>query len=88
LLLESFNYLSDNDLAGRKTGTQGLIKARNYLVEQLKKLKVPPYKNNFIHQFSLSNGTGNNVIAVIKGSKHLDKYIVLTAHYDHLPYSN
>jgi len=84
LLLESFKYLSNSDLAGRKTGTQGLIKARNYLIKQLTMLKVSPYKNSFTHEFTANNGTGHNVIGIIKGNKHFNKYIVLTAHYDHL----
>jgi hypothetical protein len=40
---------------------------------------VVEIKNNFIESYPTQN-----VIGFIKGKKHAEKYIVLTAHYDHL----
>ena len=87
-LLAYFRILASDKFEGRKVGSEGSRRAANYLVEQLKINKVLPFKGKFNHTFAFNKINsiiqGNNIIGEIKGKRFPDKYIILTAHYDHL----
>ncbi|CAM1334302.1 M28 family peptidase [Tenacibaculum aestuariivivum] len=88
LILNDIKVLSSDEFEGRKTGTQGATSAKNYIKERFKKLDVTPLLKNFEQPFTFNKGTETynaiNVLGLIKGTTHTDKYIVLSAHYDHL----
>ncbi|MCG8882320.1 M28 family peptidase [Tenacibaculum finnmarkense] len=88
VILNDIKVLSSDDFEGRKTGTLGATKAKNYIKERFKSLNVTPLTENFEQAFSFTNGTktykGINVLGLIKGTANTDKYIVLSGHYDHL----
>ncbi|WP_370407504.1 M28 family peptidase [Tenacibaculum dicentrarchi] len=88
VILNDIKVLSSDDFEGRKTGTLGATKAKNYIKERFKSLNVIPLTESFEQAFSFNNGTKNykgiNVLGLIKGTANTDKYIVLSAHYDHL----
>ncbi|SOS47913.1 conserved hypothetical protein [Tenacibaculum dicentrarchi] len=88
VILNDIKVLSSDDFEGRKTGTLGATKAKNYIKERFKSLNVIPLTESFEQNFSFNNGAktynGINVLGLIKGTKHSNKYIVLSAHYDHL----
>ena len=88
LILDDIKNLSSDEFEGRKTSTQGAIKARSYIKERFEKLGVTPLLNNFEQPFTFNKGTdiynAVNILGLIKGIEHTDKYIVLSAHYDHL----
>lgn len=87
-LLNHFQYLSSDQLQGRKFNTQANIEAQNYLIKQLKSLDVFPFKGAYRHSFNVrrynQNLTAHNIVGMVPASNLSDSYIVLTAHYDHL----
>jgi Zn-dependent M28 family amino/carboxypeptidase len=87
-LLRHLQFLSSDHLQGRKIGSPGSKLAQNYLVEQLAKADIQPLGKHYLAPFSIdgifSAVQGNNVIAMIPGSTYPDKFIVLSAHFDHI----
>jgi len=86
-LLEHVKILASDDFEGRRTGTNGAIKAKDYIISELKNLKVQPLSESFEQKFSFSSRKsdydGINILGLIEGSDYSDEYIVLSAHYDH-----
>lgn len=86
-LIEHLSVISSDRLEGRKIGTKGNIETQRYLRDKLIEIEVQPFKSHFLHQFNSGkskNKLGVNIAAVIPGREKSSKYIVLTAHYDHL----
>ena len=54
-LLEHIKILSSDDFEGRRTGTKGAIKAKQYIVDQFKKLNVLPLDETFEQDFSFTS---------------------------------
>ena len=87
-------YLASQELGGRYPGTMGDTLASEYIVSQLRDLKLKPIvkakKNKgFYQDFTYGKNvqrTTHNIIAVLPGKdkrmKH--EYIVVGSHYDHL----
>ncbi|MFD2166743.1 M28 family peptidase [Thalassotalea euphylliae] len=90
ILLKHVQYISAEDKKGRKTGTAEANLVAKYIAEKLTEFGVSPLKtqNSLLHQFSFkrnfSTRQGENVVGKIKGTKHPNNFIVLTAHYDHI----
>ena len=86
-LLKYLSELSSDGMEGRKFGSSGSEKAQKYIVSQLQRIGIPPLNKSYYHPFIkksfLDNTAGNNLIAIVNGQQN-SKYIVLTAHYDHL----
>ncbi len=86
-LLIDIKTLSSDAFEGRRTGTKGAEKAKNYIVNRFKDLNVAPLIENYeqAFMFNLQDRTYNgiNVLGLIKGQTHPNKYIVISAHYDH-----
>ncbi|WP_397364385.1 M28 family peptidase [Olleya sp. R77988] len=82
-LLENIKELSSDKYEGRRTGTEGAKKAKNYIVNQFKTLEVKPIKGSYIQPFAFGNYQAENVLGLIKGTENNRKHIVLSAHYDH-----
>lgn len=89
-LLNHLKTLSSDAYEGRGTMQEGNIAAQDYIINEFTKLKLLPvtggYKMpfNFLHPFRKTKMTGTNIIGKIKGKKYPNKYLVITAHYDHL----
>ncbi len=89
-LLNDIRYLSSDELKGRLVGTPGNITARDFLVDQLRIAGVEPLVENYLQPFTITrrNDTNkiacNNVLGLIRGRIYSDKYIVLSAHFDHV----
>ncbi|MCC5905630.1 MAG: M28 family peptidase [Balneolaceae bacterium] len=90
-LLSDVKYLASDELQGRKTGTDGNRKAREYIKERFLSLGLNTFGESFRQPFEHSNPrTGDlfedaeNLIGYIEGSKNPARFIVITAHYDHL----
>lgn len=86
-LLQHLRTLSSDGFEGRRIGTKGGIKAKQYIINQFHTLDVQPLGDSYEQPFSFSSYgktyRGANVLGVIKGSNHSEKYIVISAHYDH-----
>ena len=89
-LLRDLQVLSADDMEGRQVGTAGGARARAYVVERFKASGLVPFGDTFEHLFTFAGrqGTGDvkgaNVIGRIDGTRNPKRYIVITAHYDHV----
>lgn len=87
-LLTTLKVLSSDIFAGRKFASKEGADVQQYLIKQLQQINISPFKGQYLHGFEhvqiLSKKQGANVIGYIKGRLYPEKYIVLTAHYDHL----
>ena len=91
---QAVEYLASQELGGRYPGTAGDTLASEYIVRQLRSLKLKPVvkgkkKTGFFHDFTYGKEverTTHNIIAVLPGKdKQLkNEYIVVGSHYDHL----
>lgn len=93
-LLQDVETLSSEAMAGRKTGTPGGAKARDYVAQRFKQsgLKfyaTPPFQFfTFTEPRAKVEQQGANVIGYINGKNFPNRHIVVTAHYDHLGVRN
>ncbi|WP_298556577.1 M28 family peptidase [uncultured Algibacter sp.] len=87
VLLKHLQSLSSDAFEGRRTGTKGATKARKYIINQFHNLKVEPLGKSFEQPFSFIKKKkvfdAVNVLGLIEGSVFPEKYIVISAHYDH-----
>lgn len=90
-LLKHIEYLSSDELAGRKPLSEGSFAARKYILDELTAYPtVEALYPDFIQLFSFVSGSNlkkyedaANLVGFIPGSKSR-KVIVVTAHYDHV----
>ena len=87
-LLKRVEILSSDAFEGRKTGEKGNQMAREFIIEEFKKLNIPAFGSKYEHHFEFElnkkHYKATNVLAIVKGSVAPDTYIVVSAHYDHL----
>lgn len=89
-LLENIEYLSSDELKGRKTGSEGNAEARSFILEQFKSIGLETQYPDYQQSFSFENRRENksfeeavNIVGFVAGSES-KKLIVITAHYDHV----
>ncbi|WP_241910517.1 M28 family peptidase [Pseudotamlana carrageenivorans] len=86
-LLKHIKSLSSDAFEGRRTGTAGAIKAKQFIVNQFHALGVLPFTKNYEQRFSFYKEKvhykGTNILGEIKGTHFPDSYMVISAHYDH-----
>lgn len=92
-LIKDIKYLSSDKLKGRETGTAENETARKYILKRFKKSGIKPINKDYLQEFSFKNRQGKkynavNVIGLIKGKSKPNKYIVITAHFDHVGVRN
>jgi Zn-dependent M28 family amino/carboxypeptidase len=84
--------LAADDMEGRLAGSPGGEKARAYVVERFKEAGVAPLGGDYSRPFTFMSRSGErkgtNVVGVIRGTRDPDRYIVITAHYDHVGVRN
>lgn len=56
--------------------------ARDYIVARLEEIGLDPVGDAF--PLDRERGEGMNVLATVRGTEHPERYLVLTAHFDHL----
>ena len=87
-------YLASDELAGRAPGSEGSVKAAEYIIRHFEACGLKPLRENssWFQEFPLerpdpSSGsvTARNILAVLPGRGELSREaIVVCAHYDHL----
>ncbi|NJD11165.1 MAG: M28 family peptidase [Gemmatimonadetes bacterium] len=91
-LMRVVGALAHDSMQGRATGTPGAALARNLISQELAAAGVTPLGSGFEQPFEFSRSgvrvQAANVLGVIRGSQWPDRYIVATAHYDHLGVRN
>lgn len=89
-LLRDVQTLSADDMEGRNAERPSIEKAREYVERRFRDSGIEPFGSGFRQDFEIKRGgksatlKGANFVGLVKGKKHADKYIVITAHYDHL----
>ncbi|WP_298162008.1 M20/M25/M40 family metallo-hydrolase [Brevundimonas sp.] len=91
-LMADVRTLSADDMEGRDTGAPGGERARAYIVSRLEALGVAAPPMGRLQPFEAQGRTregpktfhGVNVLGLIGGTRTPDRYIVITAHYDHV----
>lgn len=91
-LLQDVRILAADDMQGRDTGAPGGEMARNYIVGRLDGLgvvappmgRLQPWEAQGRTRAGPKTFNGVNVIGLIPGTRVTDRYIVVTAHYDHV----
>ena len=84
--------LASDDMAGRKSGTEGIEKAAKYIEEEFKRIGLKTYENldSYRQTFTFTNRrtneeiTTSNIIGVLEGKSKKNEYVIVSAHYDHL----
>src|ERR1017187_5271538 len=95
-LLHDLQVLSADDMQGREVDTPGGERARAYVVGRFKASGIAPFGESYTDPFTFMVGRGGteterhgvNVIGHIDGSRQPRKFIVVSAHYDHLGIPN
>jgi Zn-dependent M28 family amino/carboxypeptidase len=89
-LLGDLETLSADAMEGREPDTAGSAKARAYIIKRFKESALKPFGDSYLQSFTFSFARetvahqGVNVIGAIKGKLYPQRYLVITAHYDHL----
>lgn len=87
-LLDRLEVLSSDKFEGRRTGEKGNDLGRAFIIKEFKDLGVDAFNGSYEHAFSFDSRVGSfsakNVLGIVKGTEFPDKYIVISAHHDHL----
>lgn len=87
-LINDLAFLSSDSCEGRAPGSVGHTRALQRIVERFRNAGVDSFGTSYLQSFNanLINGTsqGYNILGCIKGTKYPNKYVVISAHYDHL----
>ncbi|MFW5758735.1 MAG: M20/M25/M40 family metallo-hydrolase [Bacteroidota bacterium] len=92
-LKKHVEILASDSLEGRGLGTEGIEKARDYIISEFEKAGIEPLYEDYQQHFRFRTGNiwvpAVNITGIIKGADPVlkDEYIVLGAHYDHLGYT-
>ncbi|MGQ0543131.1 MAG: M28 family peptidase [Blastocatellia bacterium] len=93
-LLRDVEYLASDELEGRSADRPSIELSRSYLDRSFEESKLKTIGKSFRQEFVIRYRTlamtppGVNFIGLIKGKKYREKYIVISAHYDHLGIEN
>jgi Zn-dependent M28 family amino/carboxypeptidase len=95
-LLTDLKVLSSDKMQGRQVDTPGSELARSFIVERFRESGIEPFGESYLAPFTFLSGRGGNradrhgvnVIGRITGTARPDRYIVISAHYDHLGVRN
>lgn len=93
-IMADIKFLASDELAGRKSGEKGNEIARQYIVNKFQKIGLEKFDTSytqpfrFYKRFPKKTYHGQNIIGKITGTEFPEKYLVLTAHYDHIGQKN
>ena len=87
-LIADLSALSADSMEGRRIATPGGARARAYLLRAFTRIGLAPVRDSFPAPFVAKTRAaeliGVNLVGMIRGTKHADRYLVVSAHYDHL----
>jgi Zn-dependent M28 family amino/carboxypeptidase len=89
-LMRDVEVLAADDMEGRLAGAPSGARAREYVLRRFKEVGLAAFGNSYEYPFSFqARGiadprTGINLLGFIRGAARPDRYIVVTAHYDHI----
>ena len=88
-LIRDIQTLSADDMEGRSADRPAMRKARDHVEKRFRESGIQPIGAAYTQEFDIKlRGSGEvfkgiNFVGQIKGREHPEKYIVVTAHYDH-----
>ncbi len=90
-LLSHVRVLAADSMLGRQVATRGSERARRYLLGEFRRIGLEPVGTSYEHPFtfrprrdSTTTLPGVNLLGKVTGTRYPDRYIVVTAHYDHV----
>ena len=89
-LMRDVEVLAADGMEGRRTGTPAGARARAYVIQRFKEVKLQPLVEGYEQPFKFATQdelpprVGTNVLGVIRGTARPERVIVVTAHYDHI----
>lgn len=89
-MLSDLGVLAHDSLEGRRIGTPGSERARRFIIAALESRGVSPFNGQRTRAFQFTGRgaaepqQGVNVLGFVRGTVQPERYIVVTAHYDHL----
>ena len=90
-ILQDLQTLSHDSMEGRRTGTPGGVRAREYVLASFRETGLQGPPAGYVQPFEVRNrrdttqvAEGANVVGYVPGTDPAAGAIVLTAHYDHL----
>ena len=93
-MLKDIEYLASDELEGRSADRESIAKAREFVERRFAESGLVPIGNTYRQDIEITERGGErklagvNFIGQIKGDKNPDKYIVISAHYDHVGVRN
>ncbi len=89
-LLAHLQELSSDKYEGRRTQEPGNLMAGEYILRRFEAFGLSRFDSAYLQPFSFYNRwqkqryDGRNIIGYVKGTAYPGRYIVLSAHYDHV----
>lgn len=87
-IINDFRFLSSDTCEGRSPGSKGHEKAVERIVTRMRSIGLDSFSNSYLQTFEGKyvnrSIKGKNIIGSIKGTIYPEKYIAITAHFDHL----
>lgn len=89
-LLRDLGVLASDSMGGRRTGTTGSAAARRYIAAQFAAAGLRPFGGEYGRDFDFTGRRdstryrGTNVVGYVPGRARPGRYVVVSAHYDHL----
>ncbi|WP_281988826.1 M28 family metallopeptidase [Aquimarina aggregata] len=83
---EIMNFLANDKLGGRDTGSKGLESAAQFVEKEFKEVGVRPYFENYKNSFLAKGVETFNVVGYLEGiDKDLkEEFVIIGAHLDHI----
>ena len=82
---EVIEHLCDSIMEGRASATPGGIAASDYIKGEFRRLELKPFYFEATQAFRSQTGVKmRNIMGVVPALEESDKYIIVSAHYDHL----
>jgi len=85
-LQRTLSFLSDDNAGGRGSGSNEMTMVTAFLFEKFRSMAITSlYDDSTVRSFFIDSVTiGRNLIGLIPSKYYSDKYIVISAHYDHM----
>lgn len=92
-LMYDIGVLAHDSMEGRLVGTAGSQRARTFIERSFRGRGLKPIGGaTYLHPFTFTRRdtsiTGSNIIGAVTGTEQPSRYIVITAHYDHVGIRN
>jgi len=89
-LLRDLSILAHDSMEGRRTATEGIQRARAFLLKEFEALGLTPTDDGYELPFTFRSTAGGeavsgvNLVGFVEGSEFPERFLVVSAHYDHL----